>query len=240
MRWTLGIGLLMSLATGSVVTPALVQQPSTGLVLERPSRAGAFLDIVGRRAAFVGYEHHGLEAWVYPLKLLDDLRFAFRIEGYPQEIAGEDALARVAARPESTTLTYSHAAFTARVTLVAPVDEAALLILVEADTTLPLGVTVSFRPRLGLMWPAGLQTGNIGWNASTRAYEITEESGRYAGLIGSPAASEGSLMPYQEEPRDVPVRLALGPAAVANGKTALPPLGLFGRNQGRSRLKPDI
>jgi len=27
---------------------------------------------------------------------------------------------------------------------------------------------------------------------------------------------------------------------VANGKTALPPLGLFGRNQGRSRLKPDI
>ena len=41
--------------------------PSTGLSLERPSRHGAFLDVVGHRSAFVGYEHRGLEAWVYPL-----------------------------------------------------------------------------------------------------------------------------------------------------------------------------
>jgi glycogen debranching enzyme len=218
VRATFKFAVLLAVSSIALVMPAqpqaqLATAAATGLVLERPSRAGAFVDVVGRRAAFVGYEHRGLEAWVYPLKLLDDLRFAFRIEGYPQEIDGNDILARIMARPESTTLTYAHAAFTSRVTLAAPVDEAALVILVETDTTLPVGVTVSFRPRLALMWPAGLQTGNIGWNASARAYELTEESGRYAGLIGSPAASEGSLMPYQEEPRGVPVRLTLDASA---------------------------
>jgi len=29
--------------------------PSSGLRLERPTRTGAFVDVVGRRAAFVGY-----------------------------------------------------------------------------------------------------------------------------------------------------------------------------------------
>ena len=38
--------------------------PATGLVLERPSKSAAFLDVVGRRSAFFGYEHGGLEAWV--------------------------------------------------------------------------------------------------------------------------------------------------------------------------------
>jgi glycogen debranching enzyme len=189
-----------------------------GLMLERPTRSGAFLDVVGRRAAFVGYEHRGLEAWVYPLKLLDDLQFSFHLDGYPLEISGAQALARIAARPESTTLTFSHAAFTARVVLFAPIDEPALVAVVEADTTLPLSVRASFRPRLRLMWPAGLQTGNVGWNARERVYELTEESSRFAGVVGAPFASDASLMPYQEEPRDVPVSFALPAESLADRK----------------------
>ena len=189
----------------------------SGLRLERPTRHGAFLDVVGRRSAFVGYEHRGLEAWIYPLKLLDDLRLEFRLQGYPLAFEGADLLARIAARPESTMLTYSHAAFTVRAELFAPVDEAALVLLLDAETTLPLEVAVSFRPRLRLMWPAGLQTGNTGWQADVRAYEITEESGQYAGIIGSPAAGGASLMPYQEEPRDVPVRFTIPPDAFRDG-----------------------
>jgi glycogen debranching enzyme len=183
--------------------------PSTGLSLERPSRNGAFLDVVGRRSAFFGYEHRGLEAWVYPLKLVDDLELGFTLEGYPLEIRGRDILSGIRATPEATTLTYSHAAFTVRAIAFAPIDEPALVLLLDVDSTLPLDVAVSFRQRLGLMWPAGLQTGNIGWNSAATSYEISEESGRFAGVIGSPAAREGSIMPYQEEPRDVPIRFTI-------------------------------
>jgi len=189
--------------------------PSSGLRLERPTRTGAFVDVVGRRAAFVGYEHRGLEAWVYPMKLLDDLRLGFTIEGYPLEIPGDDVLARIAATPEQTTFTYAHSVFTVRQITFAPVDEAALVVLLDIESSLPLRVTASFRPRLRLMWPAGLQTGNVGWNAAARLYEITEETGRFAGVVGSPLAREGSLMPYQEEPRDVPVQFTIDPAAGA-------------------------
>jgi glycogen debranching enzyme len=191
--------------------------PSSGLRLERPTRTGAFVDVVGRRAAFVGYEHRGLEAWVYPMKLLDDLRLGFTIEGYPLEIPGDDVLARIAATPEQTTFTYAHSVFTVRQITFAPVDEAALVVLLDIESSLPLRVTASFRPRLRLMWPAGLQTGNVGWNAAARLYEITEETGRFAGVVGSPLAREGSLMPYQEEPRDVPVQFTIDPAAGAGG-----------------------
>jgi glycogen debranching enzyme len=191
--------------------------PASGLRLERPTRPGAFVDVVGRRAAFVGHEHRGLEAWVYPMKLLDDLRLGFTIEGYPLEISGDDVLARIAATPEQTTFTYAHSVFTVRQITFAPVDEAALVVLLDIDSSLPLRVTASFRPRLRLMWPAGLQTGNVGWNAAARLYEITEETGRFAGVVGSPLAREGLLMPYQEEPRDVPVQFTIEPVAGAVG-----------------------
>lgn len=67
----------------------------SGLELERPARAGAFYAVTGRRAAAFGYEHRALEAWVYPLKILDDFGLSFQIEGYPLEFTGADTLARV-------------------------------------------------------------------------------------------------------------------------------------------------
>ena len=96
------------------------------------------------------------------------------------------------------------------------------MLLLDVDSTLPLSVAVSFRQRLSLMWPAGLQTGNIGWNAATTSYEISEESGRFAGVIGSPAAREGSIMPYQEEPRDVPVRFTIDAGTADFARTLVP------------------
>ena len=201
---------------------ARFELPSSGLTLGRASKAGAFLDVVGRRSAFLGYEHRGLEAWVYPLKLFDDLQVAFTLAGYPLEVAGRDVLTHIEARPESTVLTYSHAAFTVRQVLAAPIDEPALVMLLDVETTLPLGIRISFRPRLRLMWPAGLQTGNIRWNEPGRFYELTEDSGRFAGVVGSPAARKGSLMPYQEEPRDVPVQFDVDPGAVNHEDAVVP------------------
>ncbi|MDQ1610134.1 MAG: hypothetical protein QOG00_65 [Pyrinomonadaceae bacterium] len=209
----------------------------SGLELERASRAGAFYAVTGRRAAAFGYEHRALEAWVYPLKILDDFKLSFEIEGYPLEFTGADTLARIQVRPEATTFTYSHAAFTVRQTIFAPLDEPGIVMLLDVESALPLTINVSFRPRLRLSWPAGLMTGSLSWNERARVYYITEETRRFAGVVGSPAARDVSVMPYQEEPRDVPARFRVEvPAGGAAGAKFIP-IVIAGSVEGRERAK---
>jgi glycogen debranching enzyme len=208
----------------------------SGLELERAAQAGAFYAVTGRRAAAFGYEHRALEAWVYPMKILDDFRLSFQIEGYPLEFGGAETLARVNVRPEATIFTYSHAAFTVRQIIFAPPDEPGIVMLLEAQSALPLTVNVSFRPRLRLSWPAGLMTGSLSWDEKKRVYYITEETRRFAGVVGSPAARDVSVMPYQEEPRDVPARFSVEvPAGEMPAKFV--PIVIAGSVEGRERAK---
>ena len=164
---------------------------------------------VGRRAGVFGYEHRGFEAWIYPLKILEDFRLSFSLEGYPLEVPAEEMLANVRVTPEATIFTYSHAAFSVRQIIFVPLDDPAVVMLLDVSTTLPIRITAAFRPRLRLMWPAGLMTPYVSWDDSERVYALTEESRRFAAVVGSPAGRDVSLMPYQEEPRDVPVRFVI-------------------------------
>jgi glycogen debranching enzyme len=233
--------LLLTASPGAAETPAFVPRfplPKSGLELERPVRPGAFFDVVGRRSALFGYETRGLEAWVYPLKLVDDFRLSFRLEGYPLDIDSTDIAARIEVRPEATVLTYSHPAFTVRQILFAPLEEPAVAILLDVDSTLPMTVTGSFRPRLRLMWPAGLMTGNVGWDEKAHLYTITEESKRFVAVIGSPGARDTSVMPYQEEPRDVPVRFVIDVPRERMASHFVPIL-LVGGVEGRDKAQAD-
>ncbi|HST52313.1 MAG TPA: GH116 family glycosyl hydrolase [Pyrinomonadaceae bacterium] len=204
----------------------------SGLELERRTHPGAFLDVLGRKSAVFGYEHRQLEAWVYPLEVLDDFDVSFRLEGYPLELSAADTSATINVRPEATTITYSHAAFTVRQIILAPLDEPGVVMLFDVDSVLPLTLDVRFRPRLKLMWPAGMMTGNLSWDERERAYFITEETGRFVGMIGSPAARDSSVQPYQEEPRDVPAQFQI---AVAPGdlKSNFIPVVIAGSIKGR-------
>src|ERR671938_12959 len=83
----------------------------SGLELMRRAQAGTFYDVVGHKSAAAGYENRSLEAWVYPLKILDDFKLSFHLEGYPLEIQGTDTMTSISVRPEATILTYTHAAF---------------------------------------------------------------------------------------------------------------------------------
>ncbi|HEY0098557.1 MAG TPA: GH116 family glycosyl hydrolase [Pyrinomonadaceae bacterium] len=208
----------------------------SGLELERAARAGAFYSVTGRRAAAFGYEHRPLEAWVYPLKILDDFALSFNIEGYPLEFGGADTLARINVRPEATTFTYSHAAFTVRQTIFAPLDEPGIVMLLDVQSALPLTVNVSFRPRLRLSWPAGLMTGSLSWNEKSRVYYITEETRRFTGIVGSPAATDVSVMPYQEEPRGVPARFRI-PVPAGEMSSGFIPIIIAGSVEGREKAK---
>ena len=208
----------------------------SGLKLERRTQSGTFFDVVGRKSVALGYENRALEAWVYPLKILDDFECDFTIEGYPLPFRGRDIAVLINSRPEATTLTYSHAAFTVRQIIYAPVDEPAIIMLFDVQTVLPLTVNISFRPRLKLAWPAGLMTGNLEWDEKLHAYFITEESKRFVGMIGSPAARDVSVMPYQEEPRDVPVQFSIA-ASAETLKSHFIPIVITGSVEGRDKAK---
>jgi hypothetical protein len=90
--------------------PDLTKTRTAGeLSLERRTHAGAFFDVLGRRAAVFGYEHRGFEAWTYPLKILEDFRLSFSLAGYPLDVPAEELLTTATVRPDSTVFTYSHA-----------------------------------------------------------------------------------------------------------------------------------
>jgi hypothetical protein len=90
----------------SRLTPKFLLRKS-GLELERRTQAGSFFDVVGHKSAVFGYEHRQLEAWVYPLKLLDDFELSFRVEGYPLAFRASEMAVQVNVRPEATVFTYT-------------------------------------------------------------------------------------------------------------------------------------
>lgn len=210
--------------------------PASGLELARAARLGSFFDVVGRRAALFGYENRGFEAWAYPLKLLEDFRLSFKIEGYPLEIEGSDVAVGIRVRPEATVFTYAHPAFTVEQILFAPVDEPGIVMLLDIRSVLPLSVIGSFRPRLRLMWPAGLMTGDLSWDEKAHVYSIGEETKRFVALVGSPGARDLSVMPYQEEPRDVPIRFVIDAPPEIMGSHFLP-IVIVGGIEGKEKAR---
>jgi glycogen debranching enzyme len=204
--------------------------------LDRSTRTGSFFDVVGRRAALFGYENRSFEAWVYPTKILDDFALSFRLDGYPLDIDGRDIMTSIHVRPESTTLLYAHAAFTIRQIMFAPLDEQGIVILLEVDSVLPITITASFKPRLRLMWPAPSTSPGLGWDPESHLYTLTQDAGPYAGVIGCPSGRDVSVMPYQEEPRDIPNRFVIeaSPDTLENRRI---PIVIAGSVEGRAAAK---
>ncbi len=173
--------LSFSFATVIKAQPAVALTPKftlkkSGQQLERHTQVGSFFDVVGRRSAVFGYENRSLEAWVYPIKIFDDFNLSFNLQGYPLDIHGPDVAVGITVRPEATIFTYSHAAFTVRQIIFAPIEEPGIIMLLDVQSVLPLAITASFRPKLRLMWPAGLMTGYLGWDEKARVYTASEEN----------------------------------------------------------------
>ncbi|MBE3072890.1 MAG: hypothetical protein IMZ67_07935, partial [Acidobacteria bacterium] len=174
--WILAVGLWSTQATRGVVRSGQSAdaslQASTGgveppvirrfarephpLALVGPARPARFMEASGRRAAFLGREDGSFEAWAYPLKILHDFHLAFGTAAYADPIPASSLAARVDIRPESSTVRYAHASFTADATWLVPIDEPGGLVLLDIDTSEPVTVVVRFRIDLKPMWPAAL------------------------------------------------------------------------------------
>ena len=119
-----------------------VRSSPIGLVAD--ARPREYLGVTGPRRAWLGRETGFAEVWVHPLKVVADLRLAFKVPQYRTPVRGEDVVSRVEVRPEATTITYTHMAFTVREHIIAPRDQAGLVMLLEVETFVPLEVVVQF------------------------------------------------------------------------------------------------
>lgn len=166
-------------------------RPQQQLELSRPARTWEFLAAVGKKASLLGSESGVVEAWVYPLKILRDLRLTILTEG--REIPAESLVRTVIARPESTTLLYASDTFSIRETFFAPVDLPGAAIEFEIDTEQPLELEASFIRDFQLEWPASMGGSYISWNDQTHTFVFGEDTRRFSAIVGSPSASNPRL-----------------------------------------------
>ncbi len=201
------------------------------IALRGPARPGAYLADMGRRAALLGEETGAFEVWVWPLKLVRDLRLAFKVPEYDAPIPGASVAREVIVRPEGATIVYVHASFTVRQHLLVPLDEPGALMLLEVSTVRPLDVHVEMHADFGLAWPGSFGGGYITWQADQRRFLLSQGGVRqYNAFIGSPYASGGTTHAAHDAPT-IPSRFTLAfdtartstdfiPIVIAGGATA--------------------
>jgi hypothetical protein len=168
--------------------------------LSQPVRRGKYVEAAGRRAVLMGREEGLFEAWVYPMKIVRDLRLSFTVEGYSYPLDSRDLAELVTVRPECSTITYAHPAFVVRAHLLTPLDEPGSLLLLDVDSNRKVSITVSFLIDLVPMWPAGLGGQYSYWDEDARAFVLSESTGKHSAFIGSPAATRYSAQPAHNLP----------------------------------------
>src|SRR5579863_800014 len=138
------------------------------LEISRPSRPWEFADAVGPKAAWLGAEDGTFEAFVYPLKILKNLRLRFIVDGRVMPAASLSR--RIVSTPGLYTVVYTGDEFQVRETLTASVAAPAALIRLEVTAYQPLRVDAEFVPDFQLMWPAAIGSSYDEWNAEERAF----------------------------------------------------------------------
>ncbi len=219
-------------APPSGVIPRFARQANP-IALAGPARPARYMEASGRRAAFLGREDGGFEAWVYPLKVLHDFNLSFGVAAYADPIPGVSLASTVDIRPEATTVRYSHASFTVEATWLVPIDMPGGLVLLDVNASEPLTIVVKFRPDLKPMWPAALGGQYSYWDDGLKAYVIGEGSGKNNALIGCPLALAPPEQPAHNLP-DAPSQFSIRvtPEIAARG---LVPIAITAANE---RLDP--
>jgi hypothetical protein len=148
-----------------------------------PSR---FLAVHGRRAALFGYSEGGLEAWAYPVQILNAYRVSFRQEGATTDIEGQAILRRIIYSPEAVTRIYVGPDFIVRERLFVPLELPGAIVSYETQGARPVALVIRFNPVLDLMWPASIGGQESRWDAAASAYLLSEPLHRFTASIGSP------------------------------------------------------
>ncbi len=172
---------------GLFLLPTLLS--AQGLDLTGPARPAGYISAVGRRAALFGAETGTFEAWAWPLKLLYGFELAFKTPLYDAPIAGRDIARSVRITPAGVTIVYAHPAFTVTQRLFAPLDDPALVSVLDVDAVRPIEIIARFRPALQYAWPAALGGQYVFWDDREKAFILSESRRQVNALVGSPGAT---------------------------------------------------
>jgi glycogen debranching enzyme len=168
---------------------------TTASSLTGPARPGQYVAAVGRRAIAMGNEDGRLELWSWPIKWLHDFELSFRVPKYTEPIPGRTIATSVTSRPEGVTIVYSYEQFTVKQHIFVPLDQPAVMMMLEVDAIRPLDIIARFTPDVHFMWPAGLGGQYLVWNQDARAFLFSESKRRVNAFLGSPAVTEASDVP---------------------------------------------
>jgi glycogen debranching enzyme len=199
MRQLLGGFLLLPTLLTAQIRPdstAILQRAPISLPWRRfdvtltgPVRGTGYVSAIGRRAALIGTDAGSFEGWTWPLKLLHDFSLSFKTPLYDQPIPGKDIARTVEISPAGATIIYTHSAFTVTERLFTPLDQPAVVAVLEVDAVRPIEIIARFRPDLQLAWPAGFGGQYVFWDDAERAFVLSESRRQVNGFFGSPAAT---------------------------------------------------
>jgi glycogen debranching enzyme len=179
--------------------------------LRGQARAGGFLGVEGRKAAAFGTELGEFEVWTWPLRILHSFELAFQTPLYAEPVRGRDIARSVEVTPAGATITYVHPAFTVRQRIFAPVNEPAVVMVLEVEAIRPMEIVASFKSDLQLAWPGGIGGQYLYWRDDVNAFLVSESRRQFNAFVGSPFATRATTNPAHALP-DAPseMRIAVG------------------------------
>lgn len=153
----------------------------------------------------MGTEEGRFELWSWPIKWLHDLELSFQVPKYVEPIPGHTVARSVTERPDGVTIEYAHEQFTVRQHVFVPLDEPAVVMLLEVDAVRPLDIIARFTPDIHFAWPAALGGQYLVWDNDSRAFLFSESRRKINAFLGSPAVTQASDVPAHmfgaEQPR---------------------------------------
>ncbi|MDQ7065167.1 MAG: hypothetical protein Q9P90_13090 [candidate division KSB1 bacterium] len=183
-----------------VASPLLAQiprfaMPRSDANLASLPQANTFFDVIGRRAAVLGRQKGNFELWIFPFQIVRQFELQFQLADMPGPAELSRYVTRIETAPERTTLTYSHPLFLLKQHIFVPVDQPAVIQLLEIDAYSPFELYISFLPSLQPMWPAGMGGQYAFWSDEVRGYILSESRRKINAVIGSGLGQRRSSSP---------------------------------------------
>jgi hypothetical protein len=185
------------------------------LAIRRDIMAEKPFSVIGPRGAVLGQQDGSYEAWIFPWKILSNMRITAEMKDYPVPIDVNQQSAFLEVQPGHTTITFSHANFTIREILFAPQDApdgAGALAFYQIEAVRPMTLTFSFAPEMKRMWPAlSDDRPSPEWvkNGESGFYVLHLNAPDHAAAVAMPDTQSGILEPYQERPKNYPLQFVL-------------------------------
>lgn len=223
--------------------PAFPLQPvSTSsqahLSIQREAVPARPFSVVGPRGAVLGQQDGSLEVWLFPRKILSNLRISALMDNYPVPIDVNEHAAGIEVRPEATIITFAHANFTIHEIITAPKhapEGAGAQVFYQVEAVRPMTLTFSFTPNMQLMWPASSEyppsTEWVGTGQHGGFFMLHLNFPDQAAAIAMPGAVPGIIEPYQERAATYPTQLILHFDPARDAHTLFPLLLTMGNTR---------